>query len=60
MKLFLQKGLFQIGLVKFLWLMKVKNTAQWSYVISNLNIEEIAGTFYEKELRKSSQKEFRV
>ena len=40
--------------------MKVKNTVQWSYVISNLNIEEIAGTFYEKELRKSSQKEFIV
>ena len=29
---------------------KVKNTVTWTYVISDLNGEEIAGTFYEKEL----------
>ena len=29
-------------------------------VISDLNGEEIAGTFYEKELQKTSQKEFRI
>ena len=31
-----------------------------TYVISDLNGEEIAGTFYEKELQKTSQKEFRI
>ena len=29
---------------------KVKNTVPWTYVINNLNSEEIIGTFYEKEL----------
>ena len=29
---------------------KVKNTVTWTYVISDLSVEEIAGTFYEKEL----------
>ena len=39
---------------------KVKNTVPWIYVISNLNEEEIIGTFYEKELQKTNQNEFRV
>ena len=39
---------------------KIKNTVPWTYVISNLNREEVAGTFYEKELQKTNQKEFRV
>ena len=29
---------------------KVKNTVPWTYVINDLNGEEITGTFYEKEL----------
>ena len=37
-----------------------KNIVPWTYVISNLNGQEIVGTFYEKELQKSNQKEFRV
>ena len=32
----------------------------WTYVISDLNGEETFGTFYEKELQKTNQKEFRV
>ena len=32
-------------------IIKVKKTVQWTYVISNLNGEEIFGTFYEKELQ---------
>ena len=32
----------------------------WTYVIRGLNGEEIIGTFYEKELQKTNQKEFRV
>ena len=39
---------------------KVKNTVPWTYVINNLNGEEIIGTFYEKELQKTNQKEFRI
>ena len=32
----------------------------WSFVIYDLNVEEIIGTFYEKELQKTNQQEFRV
>ena len=39
---------------------KVKNPVPWKYVINNLNGEEIAGNFYEKELQKINQKEFRI
>ena len=35
---------------------KIKNTVPWAYVINNLNGEEIIGTFYEKELQKTNQK----
>ena len=38
---------------------KVQNTVPWIYIISDLIDEEIVGTFYEKELQKASQKEFR-
>ena len=39
---------------------KIKNTVQWTYIINDLNGEEIIGTFYEKELQKTNQKEFRI
>ena len=39
---------------------KVKNTVPWTYVISDLKGKEIVGTFYEKELQKTNQKEFRI
>ena len=39
---------------------KIKNTVPWTYVINDLNGEEIIGTFYEKELQKINQKEFRM
>ena len=39
---------------------KVKNTVPWTYVINYLNSEEITGTFYEKELQKRNQEEFRI
>ena len=32
----------------------------WTYVISDLNGEQIDGTFYEQELQKTNQKEFRI
>ena len=39
---------------------KIKNTVPWTYVISDLNGEEITGSFYEKELQKTNQEEFRI
>ena len=39
---------------------EVKNTVPWTYVINNLNDEKIVGTFYEKELQKTNQNEFRI
>ena len=39
---------------------KVKNIVPWAYVISDLKGEEIVGTFYEKELQKTNQQEFRI
>ena len=39
---------------------KVKNTVPWTYVINDLTYEEIIATFYEKELQKTNQKEFRI
>ena len=39
---------------------KVKNTVPWTYFIKDLNDEEIIGTFYEKELQKTNQEEFRI
>ena len=38
----------------------VKNTIQWTYVITDLNGEEIIETFYEEELQKSNQQELRM
>ena len=39
---------------------EIKNTAPWTYVINDLNNEQITGTFYEKELPKINQQEFRI
>ena len=39
---------------------KVKNTVPWTYVINDLNDDEIIGTFYEKELQKTNQQEFMI
>ena len=36
---------------------KIKNTVPWTYVINDSKSEEIVGTFYEKELQKTNQKE---
>ena len=39
---------------------QIKNTVPWTYVISELNGEKIIGSFYEKKLQKTNQKEFRI
>ena len=35
---------------------KIKNTVPWTYVISDLNGEEITGSFYEKNCKKQIKK----
>ena len=32
---------------------KVKNTVPWTYVINDLNGDDVIGTFYEKELQRT-------
>ena len=39
---------------------EIKNTVPWAYVINDLNGEKITRTFYEKELLKIDQQEFRI
>ena len=39
---------------------KIKNTVPWTYVIDDLNGEEITGTFSKKELQKIDQQDFRI
>ena len=39
---------------------KIKNTVPWTYVINDLNGGEIIGTFCERKLQKTNQKEFRI
>ena len=55
---------FKVGnhvrIFKYKLIKKVKNTVPWPYVVNDLNNDEIIGTFYEKELQKTNQKEFRI
>ena len=39
---------------------KIKSTVPWTYVINDLNGEDIIETFFEKQLKKTNQKEFRI
>ena len=39
---------------------RIKDTVTWTYVNSNLNGEKITGSFYGKELQKTSQEKFRI
>ena len=54
------KGICQIGQKKYFFIKKIKNTVPWTYVINDLNGEKIIGTFYENELPRTDQKEFRI
>ena len=42
-----------------MWLKKLI-TVPLTYIVSDLNGEEIAGTIYKNELPKTNQKEFRI
>ena len=39
---------------------KIKKTVPWANVIINLNREEVVRTFYEEDLQKNNQEEFRI
>ena len=39
---------------------KIINTVPWIYAISDLNGEEITGSFYEKELQSTNQQKIRI
>ena len=39
---------------------KIKNIVPWTYIINDLNEEEIVRTFYAKELQKTDQEAFRI
>ena len=39
---------------------EVENTVPWTYVINDLNVEEITALFYEKELQKINKQGFRI
>ena len=39
---------------------KINNTVPWTYVISDMNGEDITGSFYEKELQRTNQQIFRI
>ena len=54
------KGYTQNWSDKIFMISKIKNTIPWTYVISDLNGEPITGKFYEKELQKASQENFRI
>ena len=59
-KIFLLKDTLKTGQEKFLLLVKLKSTVPWTYVISDVNGEPITRSFYERELQKTNQKEFRI
>ena len=39
---------------------KIQNTVPWTYLVNDLNGEKTKSSFYEKELQKTDQKEFRI
>ena len=41
-------------------IIKIKRAVPWTYIINDLNGEEIIGIFHEKELQKTNLKEFRI
>ena len=59
-KTFLLEDMLQFCPKQFLLLAKLQSTVPWTWVINDLNGEQIIGTFYEKELQKINQKEFRM
>ena len=56
----LLKDIFQIKSEEVFVIKEVKNTVPWKYIIGDVNCEKNFGLFYEKELQKTNQEEFRI
>ena len=56
----LLKDIFQIKSEEVFVIKEVKNTVPWKYIIGDVNCEKFFGLFYEKELQKTNQEEFRI
>ena len=54
------KGYTQNQSKEVFFITKNKDTVPWTYVISDLKGEPIAGSLYENELQKTSQEKFRM
>ena len=54
------KGYIQSWSEKDFIVSKIKHTVPWTQVISDLNGKPTTGHFYEKELQKTDQQEFRI
>ena len=59
------KNIFAKGYMQNWWeevfiVSKIKDIVPWTYVLSDLNGGKIAGSFYEKELQKTSQEKVRI
>ena len=59
-KTFFQKAMAQIGLKKFLWLQNLKTQCREHILLVTLKEKKLLKRFYEKELQKTNQKEFRA
>ena len=59
-KIIFAKGCTQNWSEEVFIISKIKNTVPWTYFISDLSGEKIAGSFYEKELQKTIQEKFRI
>ena len=59
-KMFLQEGYVPNWSEEVFVIKKVKNTVLWTYLINDLNGEEIVGTFQDNEIQKTNQRECRI
>ena len=48
--------MFEVGLKKFLWLKKVKNTVLWTYFINDLNEEKLLKGFTKTNSKNKSKR----
>ena len=54
------KGYTQNWSEKVFIIGEIKDTVPWTYAISDINGQPITGSFYKKELQKTSQEKFRI
>ena len=54
------KGYTPNGFGEVFVIKEIKNTVPYTCIINDVNGEQVIGTFYEKELQKTNQKEFRI